>query len=198
MKVSLKVMTFFTIAILLVFSYKKATHAAGTTIAKIYGMTTTASFNNTKGVVPPRVGGTASVANLYTLIQKNSRSADFIVTDAQGTRSLGGANSVLGKNWQTKMRNANAVILRQGDFMDPKSIPSNLGNQALAPSVKNFINWFMANYRKITLYFNYPSDAAPKYRLYIADPNPGDVKIMGTQIMIPAYTNVLSKWNVGN
>lgn len=205
MKVVLRILGLSIIVILLFFGYRKANNATKTKVSQVYGITKNTlnnmTFKKTRGITPPMAGNSYSVQALYTIIQANSRSADFIVTDAGGTRSFGGANNVLGANWQSKMLNANSVTLKQGSFINPNSIPSRntlnrLGNPSLSGKVKGFINWFIAKHRKAILYFNYPSDASPTHRLYLVDPDPGSIKIIANQILIPAYTNVLSKWNI--
>jgi len=74
----------------------------------------------------------------------------------------------------------------------------------------NLLKHIADNFSKITLYFEAVSPIAnPKdgkfhtYKLYIADPCPGATNWMmiiqgrlNPQLNIPAYTNVLSRWNV--
>jgi hypothetical protein len=61
------------------------------------------------------------------------------------------------------------------------------------------------NFAKILLYFTAKSPIDGKiYNLYITDPCPGSTnwelvgRLPQPQYHIPAYTNVLSHWNVGN
>lgn len=199
MKIDFKVLTFCLIAMLLITSYRTATHAP----------TSTGSLIRQGSIPAPMAGSSWQIKNLFALINTNNpqQSSNFIVT-VDGINSYGAAKFGFDAYWAKN--NATVVTLirdvAQIKRLVSRGVLPNSSNLSAA-SLKSrqlglLFQYISNNFPKIMLYFYAVSPTDGKtYKLYIADPCPGKTNwsmiIQGRlnpQTSIPAYTNVLNKW----
>jgi len=218
MNINFKFLTFCLITILLVASYRTATHAKTaprnrtTTTSKSKTTSSKTSLIRQGSIQVPTAGSSWQIKDLFALINKNNpqQNSNFIITDSTGENSYSAGNVGFDANWAKN--NTTSVKLFRDDFQVRKLISRGvLPNSAnlTAASLKSrqlglLFKHISDNYPKLMLYFEAVSLTDNKtYKLYIADPCPGKTNwtmvIQGRlnpQTSIPAYTNVLSKWKV--
>lgn len=199
MKIDFKVLTFCLIAMLLVTSYRTATHAPSNTGSLIR-----------QGNIPaPMAGSSWKIKDLFALINKNNpqQNSNFIIT-TDGINSYGASKFGFDADWA---KNNTTVVRLVQDVAQIKKLiargvlpnNSNLSTASLKSRQLGLLFKYISdNFPKIILYFTAVSPIDGKtYKLYIADPCPGKTNwsmvIQGRlnpQTNIPAYTNVLNKW----
>jgi hypothetical protein len=220
MNINFKFLTFCLITILLVASYRTATHAKTaprnrtTTTSKSKTTSSKTSLIRQGSIQVPTAGSSWQIKNLFALINKNNpqQTSNFIITDSTGANSYSAASVGFDADWAKN--NTTSVKLFRDDFQVRKLIsrgvlPSpavlnNLRKNASKSQTYQLFKHISDNFPKIMLYFEAISPTDNKaYKLYIADPCPGRTNwtmvIQGRlnpQTSIPAYTNVLSKWKV--
>lgn len=221
MNINFKFLTFCMITMLLVVSYRTATHAKTAPRSRTDTAPKSKSTTSSKpslirqgNIAAPKSGSSWKIKDLFALINKNNpqQNSNFIITDDTGTNSYSAQNVGFDANWAKN--NTTTVKLFRDDFQVRKLVsrgvlPSPAILNALRENtpkaqIYQLFKHISDNFPKILLYFEAvsPTDNK-KYKLYITDPCPGKTNWtmvtqgrLNPQTSIPAYTNVLSKWKV--